>query len=407
MNLNKFNQRRGASLILVTALFVVMMIFSYMAINIANIQRNQVASQVSTDLASRWGVDMLSRTTDTNAVEDEVRDLIHRNWTVTDESGNWLADNQANIDINIEFGTAVVAGNDISFQTGMSPINAVRVGAGTDIDIFGFQNGSQIKELGIARDSTAIALERDICLVVDRSGSMNWDLNTGTWSYDNSWHSYNALSTSNYWYYEQYAYQWWWYWPHPTNSRWASMIPAVYGLADEFEETEQNEKFAIVSYSTDGAVNWYDHNLNVQYYDYPAAGVEADMTFDYETAAYTLDNKYKWEHPVTGGTSISAGIDEAVNVLTGSTGRPNAYKTMIVMTDGQHNTGRSPQDAAADAADAGIEVFTVTFSIHADQVTMQETATNGNGRHFHAPDGDSLEEVFREIANIPPAAFID
>jgi hypothetical protein len=113
MNLNKFNQRRGASLILVTALFVVMMIFSYMAINIANIQRNQVASQVSTDLASRWGVDMLSRTTDTNAVEDEVRDLIHRNWTVTDESGNWLADNQANIDINIEFGTAVVAGNDI------------------------------------------------------------------------------------------------------------------------------------------------------------------------------------------------------------------------------------------------------------------------------------------------------
>ena len=71
------------------------------------------------------------------------------------------------------------------------------------------------------------------------------------------------------------------------------------------------------------------------------------------------------------------------------------------MTDGQHNTGRSPVVAAVDAAELGIEVYTVTFSRHASQGAMVDTAEAGNGKHFHAPDGDSLEDIFREIANIP------
>ena len=80
---------------------------------------------------------------------------------------------------------------------------------------------------------------------------------------------------------------------------------------------------------------------------------------------------------------------------------------MIVMTDGQYNQGRSPWLAAEDAAALGIEVYTVTFSKQADQNSMIKTAENGNGRHFHAPDGDALEDIFREIANIPPSAYIE
>ena len=400
--------RRGASIIIIIFMLIVMVIFAFMSLNIANLQRNQVASQVATDLASRWGVDELSRTTDTERVEEQVRDLAHRNWTLTDNTSGWLDRNIENIDVDIEIGTAVVHSDGIDFRTGpdVNPLNAVRVSAGQDVPIFGMKNRS-LEELRIARDSTAIALERDICVVIDRSGSMNFDLNTGTWMYDTSRHSYNALSMSSSRYYRRYSYEWWYYWPHPQNSRWSTMIPALYGLADELNETKQNEKFAIASYSAGNSTSFFDHSLRVRTYQYDDSSLEADMTFNYEDAVSAFDNKYKWEQIVAGGTNISAGIDEAIDVLTGDEARPNAYKTMIVMTDGQYNRGRAPWEASADAVDDGIEVFTVTFSNQADQVSMIRTAEDGNGRHFHAPNGDALEEVFRAIANIPPAAYID
>ena len=400
--------RRGASLIVVTALFVTMMILAFMAINVSNLQRNQVASQISSDLASRWGVDMLSRTDNIKQVETQVRDIAQRNWTVTDVApgGQWLRNNRKNVDVDVEFGSAKIQPNGITFRKNAKPFNSVRVAAGTNVPIVGFSN-RKIKNLEIVRDATAIALERDICLVIDRSGSMNFDLATGTWLQDNSRHSYNKLSTSRSSNHRRSAYQWWWYWPHPSRSRWSTMIPAVYGLADELKKTKQNELFSIVSYSTGSSVRFYDHNLRVKTYRFDAAGKESEMMFDYTAAAKKLDQKYKHQHPVAGGTNISAGIELATKMLTSDKARPNAYKTMIVMTDGQYNSGGPPWEAAAKAADESIEVFTVTFSRQADQQTMKQTAEDGNGKHFHAPDGDALEDVFRQIANIPPAAYID
>ena len=70
-------------------------------------------------------------------------------------------------------------------------------------------------------------------------------------------------------------------------------------------------------------------------------------------------------------------------MLTGRDARPHAFKVMIVMTDGQFNQGRKLWLASADAATAGIEVHTVTFSNQANQQDMMATATAGRGIHFH------------------------
>ena len=185
------------------------------------------------------------------------------------------------------------------------------------------------------------------------------------------------------------------------------MIPALYGLADELTKTRQHEKFAIVSYSTSYNYSFYDFDLRTRDYRQSESSIEAQPTFDYRQAVVQFDDTYKWQKLVAGGTNISAGIDQAVEVLTSSTARPNAYKTMIVMTDGQFNQGREPWRAAKDAAERGIEVFTVTFSRQADQYSMRRAAEEGNGKHFHAPNGDALEDIFKEIANIPPAAYIE
>ena len=79
---SKFN-RRGVSSIIVVNLFVVMMIFAFMTLNIYNNQRPFTAAQISSDLASRWGVDTLSRSTDTATISSEIRDLVDRNWSVS------------------------------------------------------------------------------------------------------------------------------------------------------------------------------------------------------------------------------------------------------------------------------------------------------------------------------------
>ena len=404
---SSFN-RTGASAIIIVNLFVVMMIFGFMTLNISNNQRHFTAAQISSDLASRWGVDALSRTSNTNTVQNQVRDLVHRNWSVSGAmSPNQIrTNNRRNLGVNIQIGSARLQADGFEFVDNARPANSVRVTASGSVDSVGFMpsfGGPQ----SIARAATAMALERDLCLVIDRSGSMNFDLNTGNWMYDYSRHSYNKLSTSRYSSHRRNSWQWWHYWPHPTRSRWSTMIPAVYGLAEELTTTNQNELFSIVSYSSAVNYNFYDHSLRIQRYSPPTAGIEVEPTSDYRDAAQTLDNKYKFEHVVAGSTNISAGIDQAVQVLNGPNARPNAYKTMIVMTDGQFNQGRSPWLAAEDAAALGIEVYTVTFSNQADQSSMVRTATSGNGKHFHAPDGDALEEIFREIANIPPSAYIE
>lgn len=403
--------RTGAAAVIVLQMFLVSLIFAFLTINIANIQRHSVAAQIASDLGSRWGVDMVSRSTDLDDIEAQIEEIVWQNWTVNDRvDSDWYENNQDAIDVNVEFGMANMnmSNNTVEFDSGGTPTNAVRVTGTAYTGVVGFTSRS-VKELAIGRAATTIAIERDICLVIDRSGSMNFDLSTGTWSSDTSWHSYNPMSTSSSSYWNYYAYVWWWYWPHPEDSRWSTMIPALYALADELDTTSQNEQFSIVSYSTAFSGYVYTHGYAGQtaYYSGNDADMEVTPTFDYQAAAAYIENRYKWDQPVMGGTNISAGIDEAVATLTGSSARPNAFKTIIVMTDGQYNAGRDPALAAEDAADEGIEVFTVTFSDQADQQTMIDAAAAGNGQHFHAPDGDSLGEIFRAIANIPPAAFIE
>jgi hypothetical protein len=71
---------------------------------------------------------------------------------------------------------------------------------------------------------------------------------------------------------------------------------------------------------------------------------------------------------------------------------------MIVMTDGLHNRGPEPRIVARSLADQNVVIHTITFGSAADIPRMQEVATIGQGRHFHAASGAQLAEIYREIA---------
>ncbi len=392
------SNRKGACAILNLFLLGVLLIFAFMNINLANIQRHRVSSQIACDLGSRFGADLVARESRSRRINNLAKQMVR-----TSIRHGY---DRKNHKIDVEIGTAVPEGDKLVFRQNATPKNAVRVSTSYNIPIFGTGGGAT---LPITNTSVSAVMERDVCLVIDRSGSMNFDLNRSGWIYESRWsgfHSQNYLGQRSPWTWN--ARYWWVYRPHPTRSRWSSMIPAVYGLADELGKTSQEEMLSIVSFSTQGAINWYENNtgLRVRRYSWNAADVEVPFTSDYRAAARRFDEIYDQEKLVAGGTDISAGIDLARTQLE-THSRSHAFKTIIVMTDGQQNGGRKPWLAAADAAAAGMEVYTVTFSRHADQNSMIMTAEDGNGEHFHAPDGDSLEAIFRKIANIPPKVRIE
>ena len=392
--------RRGAAMILMIFMFVAMTAFAFLSFNITLMERHHAAGQVAADLASRAAVDELSRTTDTAALEAVARDIAQANWNLVGEASG------ANVQVQVAFGSTQVNQGRVAFLRDQLPFNAVQVEVDRDVNRVGFASQRSDTYL-VQRDATSAIIERDLCLVVDRSGSMNFDLDTGTWMYDTSYHPYNAVYNSDY---RRWSYEWWYFWPHPERSRWSSMMPAIYALVDELGKTGQQEQFSIVSYSSASSrTAIWNHSAQVEFISISDASVESPMVSQahYLTAVAAFDNKYKHQQPVAGATNISAGIDAAVASLTGVGSRSYAFKTMILMTDGQFNTGREPWLAAEDAAAAGVEIHTVTFSDQANQNDMIRTAQAANGRHFHAPDGAALAEIFREIASLPVAAIIE
>ena len=105
------------------------------------------------------------------------------------------------------------------------------------------------------------------------------------------------------------------------------------------------------------------------------------------------------EEEASGKTAIGLGMSTALDSLLNDPGaRRFATKSMIVMTDGNHNRGVDPEDIATQCVAAGVAVFTVTFEDGAGEDRMEDIAESANGFHIHASDSTELEEAFETIA---------
>jgi Mg-chelatase subunit ChlD len=87
---------------------------------------------------------------------------------------------------------------------------------------------------------------------------------------------------------------------------------------------------------------------------------------------------------------------------TDAMSRSFAEKTIILMTDGNHNTGQSPAETVLTAKARGDTVHCITFGAGANQTLMADVAIAGGGIYLHAPDGASLIDAFRQIARTLP-----
>ncbi|RLJ02997.1 MAG: hypothetical protein DRP11_02050, partial [Candidatus Aenigmatarchaeota archaeon] len=105
------------------------------------------------------------------------------------------------------------------------------------------------------------------------------------------------------------------------------------------------------------------------------------------------------------GTCICCGVNRAKDMLL-SQSNSSRIRAMIVMSDGQatgrcseQGTGDPKQDAiqaAQEACDLNISVYTVGFGSSADEDTLKQMACN-ESMYYNATDAEKLAEIYEKI----------
>ncbi|MDA7980411.1 MAG: VWA domain-containing protein [Pirellulales bacterium] len=370
------SRRTGAMLVLVGIVLVLFCFAAIFSVDVAYMQLTKVELRTATDAGARAGIESLSRLQDIGLARAAAKRIASQNNVA---GAGLILD-----DSDIEFGTSMrQPSGKWLFQNNGSVTNAVRVNglrthdsASGSVQLFlaGKFGWGDFQPTQLA---VATTLDRDIVIVMDRSGSMAWDLSGTDWKYPPG----KSRAKS----YEEA--------PHADLSRWAAAEDAVSAFIQELYGTPQTEFLGLVSYSSPGTYGRVVHPK--------AARTDAELTINYRT----VDNAMRQigQGPIAGATSISRGIDEAIRLLQdGDNARPYALKTIVLLTDGVHNHGRLPRLSAEDAAHAEIVIHTITFSNGADQTQMKEVAEIAEGKHYHAPGAAELEAIFREIAWTQP-----
>ncbi len=406
---NHPSSRRGSVMALMAFLLPVLALLAAFCINSAQMQLTRTELIVATDAAARAGGRAFSEEQTVTAAKTAAFVTAALN-NVDGEPLRLRMEDAAN---EIEFGETTqpdgVLGRyyfqkiDTSVvESGQEIASAIRVNGRRDsgslsgrvpLIIPGMLNAS---DFGTSQLSVAMQVDRDISLILDRSGSMSWvdwDWPQGTspWSSSalNAGVGAGLLTTHNGSYYyasgvsstEYKSWAWEDFYnlgPAPT-APWDDLVLAVEAFLDVLDLTSQEEQVSVASYSS-----W--------------ASLDTWLEKDFNVIRNTVGNLN------TGGaTAIGLGMQEGIQSLLDSAARPYAAKTMVVMTDGIHNSGIGPVSVASSLMGSyNLTIHTVTFGDGADQALMQQVAAIGGGKHYHAATGAQLVAIFEEIANNLP-----
>ncbi|MEM7455688.1 MAG: vWA domain-containing protein [Planctomycetota bacterium] len=358
-------KRNGLLVVLFALLLPVLIVVLGFSIDYANMQRVRNEARAVADIAAKVAADTLAVTDDIEAARLAAIDIAAQNTiageSVVLESGN------------IQFGRAVKQEDgSYSFDLDATPYNSVRVVSERSssvsqgpIDLF-FGRFYGRPSFDVSHAATSSFINVDICLVLDRSGSMKYQAVGTTVDYASTRQCVPPLP----------------------DSRWAELNTAVEAFVSRLEQTNIEERVAMVTFSSDTTICTPGITLTASSLDQPLTTNMADIRNQMAVMSSTV-----WG----GGTNVTAGLDLARLHMT-SASDPDARRFIIVLTDGIHNDGLPPFASALLAAQDGYIVHTITFSDDANLEDMQTVAFNGGGTHHHAANGAELENVFRRIA---------
>ncbi|MEZ6096517.1 MAG: VWA domain-containing protein [Pirellulaceae bacterium] len=310
-----------------------------------------------------------------------------------------------------------------SIDSGTAQANSVSIQGNLNIDVL-VRAFPQFANVPVATNSISTQVDRDIALVLDRSGSMLWFKDQDQWidvfrdlyyrgkiSYSDYYYAYYGYSNADHSNFSYYIRNNTWNRLYndrnrnndykeiyefcydlknvsnraPTHSRWYYLELGVNAFFDVLDTTDQEEYVSMATFSSNASL---DHQL----------------TLSYSPIRNSVSNVYP-----SGSTAIGKGIQEAIpSVMSDPLARPFAAKTIVVLTDGINNVNPEPESVVAQMLQQyNITVHTVTFTNGADQDAMEDVADAGGGRHYHANDGEDLVPIFEEIANNLPTILTE
>ena len=127
-----------------------------------------------------------------------------------------------------------------------------------------------------------------------------------------------------------------------------------------------------------------------------SATVDQGLTSDKSSAIAAIDAIDATYWPIQ-QTAMGDGID-AANQEFINNGRPEAEWITVLLSDGQSNMGQDPLDAAQDAADENITIYTIGLGSDADEDTLRQIASMTGGSYHYAPSSGDLEAIYNDIA---------
>ncbi|MFN5197614.1 MAG: vWA domain-containing protein [Planctomyces sp.] len=383
------SDRRGAAHALIASMLVAFGITIAFSIDYAYMQLIRTELRTATDAAAKAGAENLARTRDPDqAVAAAVQFA----------SLNKVGGRDFQIRPNdVVLGQAVAGQNgQWNFNAGMSPYNAVQVqskvgGSGifSQVELF-FKTLTGRDGFSTSAKATAGRQEIEICLCLDRSQSMILR------SDSNAYPSGNPLLYPRS-YYPSTAIQNDHSPPHPSLSRWAALRDAINVFLDEAGAAQSPPRTSLVTWSSAARQSYFPRLSSTDVScDIPLPNASTFTWSSNRTAVADRMTSLS-SGPLIGNTKLSDGIDEAVRVLTGSNSLVQSNKVIILFTDGVWANCRHPEDAARDAASAGVAIHCVSM-LTGSQTVLRNIASITGGSYNEATNAEQLRTTFRNLA---------
>jgi hypothetical protein len=393
------SRRRGSAFILMLALLGVFVFVAALTIDFSYMQMVRSEMRAAVDAAAKAGAESLARTENVDQAT---------NAAITVAAANKVAGKPFLISSSdVVFGKVSPDGaNKWNFTANQSPFNAVKINARTgsgatnsEIPLF-FGHIFGKTSFTPSFSSTAGQQEVDVCLCLDRSGSMLFDMSGTEYEYPSNNPNLSSFTA------------WGTVWrnhlspPHPTASRWAILRNSVDCFLNEAEKFNPQPRISMVTWSSDYTMPIAPSTV------FSAATTDLSLSpinsANWNTNKGSVQSKISslGAQPMMGGTNLSAGLDRAVAVLNGSNASAYKNKVVILMTDGEWNAGRDPYFAALDARSSKVTVHCVSL-LTANQPTLQSIAQVTGGKYLTASNAEELEEAFIELARSLPVVLTD